>query len=74
MKSGFSYTKGNYRDYGKYEVVRLPDGKNTFTGSTNVHGFFTCVELEVFALEHSLYRRSAGYSSPSRPDRKWHCP
>jgi len=35
-------------DNGKYEVVRLPDGKNPLTGSTG--DLFTCVELEVFAL------------------------
>jgi len=35
MKDGYSHTKeGN--DYGKYEVVRLPDGKNPLTGSTYV--------------------------------------
>ena len=48
MKNGTSVTKGHMWDHGKYEVVRLPDGKNPLTGSTG--GFFTCVELEVFAL------------------------
>ena len=50
MQDGWSFTKENWRDYGKYEVVRLPDGKNPLTGSTHEHEF-TCVELEVFALE-----------------------
>ena len=50
MKTGTSVTKGDSWDYGEYEVVRLPDGKNPLTGaSTNIG--FTCVELEVFALE-----------------------
>ena len=49
MKNGFSVTKGHKYDDGKYEVARLPDGKNPLTGST--HDGFTCVELEVFALE-----------------------
>ena len=50
MTYGGSYTKGHERDYGKYEVARLPDGKNPLTGST--HDFkFTCTEMEVFALE-----------------------
>ena len=39
-------------DYGKYEIVRLPDSKNPLTGSTDEYGDrFTCTELEVFALE-----------------------
>jgi len=46
-QGGCSVTKGDVYDFGKYEVVRLPDGKNTLTGSD----LFTCVELEVFALE-----------------------
>ena len=46
---GWSRTKGHEDDYGKYEVAPLPDGKNPLTGSTNIG--FTCVELEVFALE-----------------------
>ena len=50
MKIGWSRTKGDERDYGKYEVVRLPDGKNPLTGSTQ-EGLFTCKEIEVFALE-----------------------
>ena len=49
MKNGGSFTKGDMRDFGKYEVVRLPDGKNPLTGSTNIG--FTCTELEVFALD-----------------------
>ena len=49
MQDGWSYTKGHPADTGKYEVVRLPDGKNTLTGSTHKE-YFTCVELEVFAL------------------------
>ena len=48
--NGRSVTKGHRWDHGKYEVVRLPDGKNPLTGSTDEYGF-TCVELEVFALE-----------------------
>ena len=48
MKTGTSWTKGYYYDSGKYEVVRLPDGKNPLTGSTG--DLFKCVELEVFAL------------------------
>ena len=48
--NGWSHTKGDEYDYGKYEVVRLPDGKNPLTGSTHEYKF-TCVELEVFALE-----------------------
>ena len=47
---GRSVTKGHVWDYGKYEVVRLPDGKNPLTGSSHEYEF-TCVELEVFALE-----------------------
>ena len=48
MKNGWSHTKES--DYGgKYEVVRLPDGKNPLTGSTGY--LFTCKEIEVFALE-----------------------
>ena len=47
---GFSRTKGDEWDYGKYEVVRLPDGKNPLTGSTH-NCAFTCVEVEVFVLE-----------------------
>jgi len=35
MKNGLSYTKGHYNDDRKYEVVRLPDGKNPLTGSTH---------------------------------------
>ena len=50
MKNGFSHTKGHENDYGKYEVVRLPDGKNPLTGSTHEYEF-TCTEIEVFALE-----------------------
>ena len=50
MQRGGSFTKEDEDDDdGKYEVVRLPEGKNPLTGSTG--GFFTCVELEVFALE-----------------------
>ena len=49
MKNGLSYTKGHSNDDGKYEVVRLPDGKNPLTGST-YECVFTCVEVEVFAL------------------------
>ena len=49
MKDGWSVTKGHNMDDGKYEVVRLPDGKNPLTGSTN--NGFTCKEIEVFALE-----------------------
>ena len=47
---GYAVTKESVCDYGKYEVVRLPDGKNPLTGST-LWDRFTCVELEVFALE-----------------------
>ena len=47
--NGYSFTKGVY-DYGKYEVVRLPDGKNPLTGSTH-QWYFTCKEIEVFVLE-----------------------
>ena len=50
MKDGGSLTKGHIGDYGKYEVLRLPDGKNPLTGSTDERDRFTCVELEVFAL------------------------
>ena len=50
MNNGLSYTNGSVCDHGKYDVVRLPDGKNPLTGSTH-YGRFTCVELEVFALE-----------------------
>jgi len=49
--SGWSLTKGHKDDYGKYEVLRLPDGKNPLTGSTKKYGYFTCAELEVFALQ-----------------------
>ena len=49
MKNGYSRTKGGRWDIGKYEVLRLPDGKNPLTGSTHEYKF-TCVELEVFAL------------------------
>jgi len=49
MKNGRSFTKERQWDYGKYTVVRLPDGKNPLTGSTHEH--FTCEELEVFALQ-----------------------
>ena len=49
MKNGESRTKGDW-DNGKYEVVRLPDGKNPLTGSTHEYSF-TCIELEVFALQ-----------------------
>ena len=48
MKDGWSVTKGHVCDEGKYEVVRLPDGKNPLTGTTG--DYFKCVELEVFAL------------------------
>ena len=48
MNDGCSLTKGHEMDYGKYEVVRLPDGKNPLTGSTGDR--FKCVEIEVFAL------------------------
>ena len=48
-QDGYSDTKGSFYDYGQYEVVRLPDGKNPLTGSTDDR--FTCVELEVFALQ-----------------------
>ena len=48
--NGYSCTKGHSHDYGKYEVVRLPDGKNPLTGSTHMCNF-TCVELEVFLLQ-----------------------
>ena len=58
MQHGKSYTKGDKWDMGKYEVVRLPDGKNPLTGSIDKYELFsihekcfTCVELEVFALE-----------------------
>ena len=51
MQRGLSVTKGDEDDNGgKYEVVRLPDGKNPLTGSTHVYEF-TCTEIEVFALE-----------------------
>ena len=49
--NGGSRTKGHKYDYGKYEVARLPDGKNPLTGSTHGGDRFTCKELEVFALE-----------------------
>ena len=50
MKKGESVTKEDEDDYyGKYEVARLPDGKNPLTGSTD--NGFTCKEIEVFALE-----------------------
>jgi len=48
--SGYSVTKEIEGDDGKYEIVRLPDGKNPLTGSTH-EWELTCVELEVFALE-----------------------
>ena len=38
MQDGASLTKGDEDDEdddGKYEVVRLPDGKNPLTGSTH---------------------------------------
>ena len=47
---GVSVTKGHIADSGKYEVVRLPDGKNPLTGDTD-ESDFTCTELEVFVLE-----------------------
>ena len=50
MIVGRSFTKGHKYDDGKYEVVRLPDGKNPLTGSTD-ECLFTCVDLEVFSLE-----------------------
>ena len=50
MQNGWSFTKGHEYDYGKYEVARLPDGKNPLVGSTDEFDRFTCVELEVFAL------------------------
>ena len=50
MQRGRSVTKGHKDDYGKYEVLRLPDGKNPLTGSTHDY-YFKCVELEVFALK-----------------------
>jgi len=50
MKSGWARTKGHERDWGKYDVVRLPDGKNPLTGDTDYYDWFTCVELEVFEL------------------------
>ena len=51
MKNGWSRTKGDWDDFGgKYEVLRLPDGKNPLTGRTGEQDF-TCLELEVFALE-----------------------
>jgi len=46
---GESFTKGHENDNGKYEVLRLPDGKNPLTGSTG--DYFKCVELEVFTLK-----------------------
>jgi len=49
-QDGRSVTKGDYMDLGKYDVVRLPDGKNPLTGSTH-ESEFTCTEIEVFALE-----------------------
>ena len=49
MQDGRSFTKGHKYDCGKYEVVRLPDGKNPLTGSTGI--YFTCKEIEVFSLE-----------------------
>ena len=49
MQRGWSFTKGDEMDNGKYEIVRLPDGKNPLTGSTG--DFYTCTEIEVFALE-----------------------
>ena len=49
MQEGGSYMKRGKFD-GNYEVVRLPDGKNPLTGSTDERDF-TCVELEVYALE-----------------------
>ena len=49
-QDGTSNTKGHYNDEGKYEVLRLPDGKNPLTGSTH-EWQFTCTEVEVFALE-----------------------
>jgi len=49
MKNGWSRTKESEYDFGKYDVVRLSDGKNSLTGSTDIR--FTCVELEVFALK-----------------------
>ena len=36
---GWSVTKGHEDDDGEYEVVRLPDGKNPLTGSTDVCDF-----------------------------------
>ena len=50
MKDGGSVTKGHSWDNGKYEVVRLPDGRNPLTGSTHEYDF-TCKEIEVFVLE-----------------------
>ena len=50
MKGGGSNTKGHKYDDGKYEVVRLPDGKNPLTGDTDER-LFICKEIEVFALE-----------------------
>ena len=47
-KYGYSVTKWDEYDIGKYEVVPLSNGKNPLTGTT--HYKFTCVELEVFAL------------------------
>jgi len=50
MQRGGSVTKGDVNDLGKYEVPRLPDGKNPLTGSTHEYKF-TCMEIEVFALK-----------------------
>jgi len=50
MQNGASLTKESEHDYGKYEVVRLPNDKNPLTGSTH-EWEFTCTEIEVFALE-----------------------
>ena len=49
------FPKDDEYDTGKYDVTPDEDGKNPLTGSP-IHGlkgnrWFTCVALEVFALE-----------------------
>jgi hypothetical protein len=54
--SGMLPKDADYRnvDPGKYRVSPDPQGRNPLTGSKDYSGernVFTCVELEVFALE-----------------------
>jgi len=51
--NGESFLKGHKWDEGKYDVIRITDFEskpiNPLTGSSD--NYFTCRELEVFALD-----------------------